>query len=107
MKVSVLIPTLNRLEYLKQSLSCTRQQTYADLEILVSDDGSTDGTQAFVRSIESEDSRVRLVPMNPYPGQPANYNWLILQSTGDVFGILDDDDMWLPDFVQEVVMPLR
>jgi glycosyltransferase involved in cell wall biosynthesis len=106
-KISVLIPTKDRLEYLKRSLTSAREQTYSELEILVSDDGSADGTRAFVRDIEAEDERVRLVSSNPRPGQPANYNWLIGQSTGDAFAILDDDDIWLPGFVNELVEPLR
>jgi len=106
MKVSILIPTLNRLGFLKESLTSVRQQNYANLEILVSDDGSQDGTSAFVRDMEAIDPRVHLVSPNPVPGLFTNVNHLIQHSRGDAFSILGDDDRLLPDFVQKTVGPL-
>jgi glycosyltransferase involved in cell wall biosynthesis len=105
-KVSVLIPTLNRLSLLKESLDSARRQSHADLEILVSDDGSTDGSQSFVCALEALDNRVRLLPPNPQPGLFSNVNHLLRQSNGDAFCILADDDRLLPDFVAKLVEPL-
>ncbi len=107
MKVSILIPTLNRLSLLKESLDSARRQTYADLEILISDDGSTDGSRDYVRLVSGSDPRVHLLPPNPYPGLFDNINYLVEQSTGDAFCILADDDLLLPEFVERLVVPLR
>ena len=85
MKVSVLIPTLNRVGYLKESLDSARRQTHTDLEILVSDDGSTDGSQNYARSLEAVDARVRLLPPNPRPGLFNNINYLVEHASGDAF----------------------
>lgn len=106
MKVSVLIPTLNRLSFLKESLDSARRQTHADLEILVSDDGSTDGSQAFVRGIEAIDTRVHVLPPNPQPGLFSNINYLVQHSNGDAFCLLADDDRLLPEFVAKLAEPL-
>jgi len=106
MKISILLPTLNRLDLLKQSLNSARIQTYDNIEILVSDDGSTDGSQDFIQEIELVDSRVHLLPKNPQPGLFTNINYLISQSNGDAFCILADDDRLSPNFVEELAKPL-
>jgi glycosyltransferase involved in cell wall biosynthesis len=106
-KVSVLIPTLNRLTYLKESLASACAQTHSDLEILVSDDGSVDGTQDYVRTVAATEPRLTLLPPNPHPGLYENYNYLIERVGGEAFGILDDDDRWAPDLVERLVLPLE
>ena len=106
MKISILLPTLNRLHLLKQSLDSARIQTYRNIEILVSDDGSTDGSQNFIREIEFIDSRVHLLSKNPQPGLFTNINYLISRSKGDAFCILADDDRLLANFVDELAKPL-
>src|ERR1044072_881990 len=106
MKVSILIPTLNRLAYLKESLASARAQTREELAILVSDDGSADGSPEYVRAVSAEDARVRLAPRNPRPGLFENINHLVQLCTGEAFCILGDDDRLLPDFVAELTRPL-
>jgi glycosyltransferase involved in cell wall biosynthesis len=106
MKVSILLPTLNRLTYLKESLASARAQTYHDIEILVSDDGSSDESQEYIRSIAEIDPRVRLLPPNPRPGLFTNINYLIQNCGGDAFCILGDDDRLSPEFVEKLARPL-
>jgi glycosyltransferase involved in cell wall biosynthesis len=106
MKVSILIPTLNRLALLRESLESARRQTYRDLEILVSDNGSADGTREFVAESAARDPRVRLLTDSPIPEMLSNFNHLIRQSGGDAFCILPDDDRLLPQFVEKLLAPL-
>jgi glycosyltransferase involved in cell wall biosynthesis len=106
MKVSILIPTYNRIDYLRRSLGSARNQTHTDLEILVSDNGSTDGSQDYVRSVAESDPRVRLLPKNPNPGMFNNFNHLLSHSTGEAFAFLCDDDMYAPTFVEELIKPM-
>jgi len=106
MKVSILIPTLNRLSYLKGSLKSAREQTYENLQILVSDDGSSDKSREYVRAVEAIDNRVRLLPQNPCPGLFENINYLVRHCGSDAFCILGDDDSLSPDFVEKLVQPL-
>lgn len=106
MRVSILIPTLNRLALLKETLDSARQQTYPDLEILVSDNGSTDRTRDYVAQVSAADPRVRLLPARPSPDMFSNFNYLVEQSGGDAFCILSDDDRLLPEYVDHLVRPL-
>jgi glycosyltransferase involved in cell wall biosynthesis len=106
MKVSILIPTLNRLDLLRESLHSARLQAYPNVEILVSDDGSEDGSQLFVKSVEREDPRVHLLERNPRRGIFSNIDYLVGHSSGDAFTILADDDRLLNDFVAKLTAPL-
>jgi len=106
MRVSVLIPTRNRLPYLRLSLASAQAQDGADVEILVSDDGSTDGTRAFVAAVASDDRRVRLLTDNPSPGIFENVTYLIRHASGDSFTVLGDDDLLDPDFCRLLSDPL-
>lgn len=105
--ISILIPTLNRLAYLTESLTSAREQSHRDLEILVSDDGSTDGTREYVREVERTDRRVRLLIDNPEPGIFTNINHLVARASGDAFCILADDDRFDPTFVEHLLEPLE
>jgi glycosyltransferase involved in cell wall biosynthesis len=107
MRVSILIPTCNRVDYLRESLVSARSQTHRDIEILVSDDGSTDGTGDYVRSVGEMDPRVRLLMGNPSPGIFTNINFLVSGARGGAFCILADDDRIDPTFVSRLVEPLE
>jgi glycosyltransferase involved in cell wall biosynthesis len=106
MRVSILIPTLNRLALLKETLESARNQTYPDLEILVSDNGSVDRTREYVAEVSAVDARVRLLPARPSPDMFSNFNYLVDQSSGDAFCIVSDDDRLLPEYVDHLVRPL-
>ncbi len=106
MRVSILIPTLNRLALLKETLESARHQTYPDLEILVSDNGSVDRTRDHVAQVSAVDARVRLLPARPSPDMFSNFNYLVEQSGGDAFCIVSDDDRLLPEYVDHLVRPL-
>ncbi|HTL03146.1 MAG TPA: glycosyltransferase family A protein, partial [Vicinamibacterales bacterium] len=106
MRVSILIPTLNRLALLKDALDSARHQTYPDVEILVSDNGSVDRTREYVAQVSAVDARVRLLPARPSPDMFSNFNYLVEQSGGDAFCILSDDDRLLPEYVDHLVRPL-
>jgi glycosyltransferase involved in cell wall biosynthesis len=106
MRVSILIPTLNRLALLKETLESARSQTHPDLEILVSDNGSVDRTREYVAEVSAVDARVRLLPARPSPDMFSNFNYLVEQSAGDAFCIVSDDDRLLPEYVDHLVRPL-
>jgi glycosyltransferase involved in cell wall biosynthesis len=106
MRVSILIPTLNRLALLAETLDSARCQTYPDLEILVSDNGSTDRTRQYVAEVSAADARVRLLPARPSPDMFSNFNYLVQESAGDAFCIVADDDRLLPEYVSRLARPL-
>ena len=100
-KVSVIIPTYNRAEFLRSAIESALNQTYTDLEIIVSDDKSTDHTREVVKSFK--DNRIKYILNEGNKGPSATRNTAILASKGEYIAFLDDDDEWLPDKLQSQV----
>ncbi len=94
-KVSVIIPTYNRGDFLKSSVNSVLKQTYEDYELIISDDASTDHTRKYVESIS--DSRVVYICNKTNRGVAATRNSALKISRGDYIAFLDDDDEWLPE----------
>ncbi len=97
--VSVIIPTYNRAEYLAEALNSVLAQTYADLEIFVVDDGSTDGTQEAVARYGSKVTYIRQDNL----GVCAARNNALRQARGEYIAFLDDDDLWLETKIEKEV----
>lgn len=94
--VSVVIPAHNAAGTLPDTLASARAQSYSPLEILVVDDGSTDGTAALVEAAASQDSRIRLI-RQPNSGVAAARNAGIAAARGAFVAPLDADDLWHPE----------
>ncbi len=93
--VSVVIPTYNRADCLAQTLSSVFAQTHREIEILLVDDGSTDGTRALVERCWSGDSRLRYI-QQPNGGVSAARNRGMREARGAYIALLDSDDSWMP-----------
>ncbi|MCT7965948.1 glycosyltransferase family 2 protein [Laspinema sp. D1] len=95
--ISVIIPTLNRLPLLQQTLESLRQQTFTQWEALVVDDGSNDGTVEFLQRVSQEDSRIRYLEReSSTSGAPARRNQGTAASEGKYVIYLDSDDLLAP-----------
>ena len=94
--VSVIIPTYNRAAMLSLAIDSVRSQTFHEWELIVVDDGSTDGTAEIVRRAAREDAKIRLV-QQPNRGLAEARNAGIRVSRGTYLAFLDDDDRWLPE----------
>ncbi|MDY0040840.1 MAG: glycosyltransferase, partial [Desulforhabdus sp.] len=92
--VSIVIPTYNRLDLLKEALECVLNQTVQPAEILVVDDGSTDGTPDYVRGIDSE--LLRCI-RKEHTGAPDTRNRGIVEARGNYILWVDDDDLLQAD----------
>lgn len=90
--VTVYIPTFNRLELLQRAVESVRNQTYKNLEIIVVDDCSTDGTQEYLVELSKEDERVRYFLKEKNSGACVSRNIAIENATGEFITGLDDDD---------------
>ncbi len=90
-KVSVIIPTYNRCELLREALASVFAQTYRDFELIVVDDGSNDDTAVVVQ----EFAGVRYV-WQPHRGVSAARNYGVALSEGAWVAFLDSDDLWQP-----------
>lgn len=93
--VSVIIPSFNRRWSVERAVASARAQTLRDLEIIVVDDGSTDGTASL--ELERGDPRVRLVRSVRNEGASAARNLGLAESSGRLVAFLDSDDEWRPD----------
>jgi glycosyltransferase involved in cell wall biosynthesis len=100
-KVSVIIPTCNRAQFLRSAIESVRKQTFQDFEIIVVDDASNDETPETVRSFA--DGRVRYLRRESKRGQGATRNDGIREARGEYIALLDDDDEWLPTKLQKQV----
>jgi glycosyltransferase involved in cell wall biosynthesis len=94
-KVSVIIPTYNRAEFLRSAITSVLNQTYQDFEIIVVDDGSTDNMQAVVCGFN--DKRIKYVRNDVNEGEARTRNIGIMNSNAEYIAFLDDDDEWLPE----------
>src|ERR1700676_3484294 len=92
MRFSILIPTFDRADLLGQAIESALAQTYADREILVIDDGSTDGTRSVASRYEPAISYLR----QENRGKAVALNLGIAASQGDAIIVLDDDDIFPP-----------
>jgi glycosyltransferase involved in cell wall biosynthesis len=93
-EVSVVIPTRDRKHLLQRALRVVLEQEDVELEVIVVDDGSRDGTQTVLRTIE--DRRLRVVTHRDSRGVAAARNAGIAEAGADWLAFLDDDDLWSP-----------
>lgn len=92
MLFSVVIPTYNRLPLLQETLESVRAQTFTDFEIIVVDDGSTDGTSEYLRRHAGQ---LRVIEQTQQgPGAARNAGAQV--ATGEYLAFLDSDDWWFP-----------
>jgi len=92
--VSVILPSFNRTKYLRLAVESVYAQTYTDWEIIIADDGSSEETQAYLRSMES--ARVRTIWL-PHSGNPSQVrNAAIAAADCRYLAFLDSDDIWAP-----------
>jgi glycosyltransferase involved in cell wall biosynthesis len=93
-RVSVVIPTYNRAALLQAALESVYAQTWKDFEVLVVDDGSTDGTEAMLRPFVEERGLRHLRQANRGPSAARTRG--IESARGEYVAFLDSDDLWLP-----------
>lgn len=100
--VSVLVPVFNAGEYVMAAVRSILLQSYDNFELLLLDDGSTDGTSELVRDAACLDSRVK-VSLRPRLGITPSLNELISQAQGEFIARLDADDIAYPERLRSQV----
>lgn len=104
--ISVIIPTFNAERTILSALASVRAQTYEALEILIVDDGSTDGTIGLVERLAAEEPRLRVIRHERNQGPAAARNTGLAAAAGRYTAFLDADDEWLPDKLARQVASL-
>jgi glycosyltransferase involved in cell wall biosynthesis len=103
--VSVILPTFDRVKYLRLAIGSVFAQTFGDWELIIADDGSADDTSAYLRSIR--DPRVRTICLR-HSGNPSRVrNAAIEVAKGRYLAFLDSDDVWAPPKLQKQIEALR
>lgn len=100
-RVSIGLPVYNGDRYLRETLDAILVQTFSDFELIISDNGSTDGTQAICEEYVKKDGRVKYYRSDKNLGIAPNYNRVFEFSSGEYFKWADYDDLITPDFLAQ------
>jgi glycosyltransferase involved in cell wall biosynthesis len=102
-RVTVVIPMYNARAYVAQAIESALTQTYRSFEIVVVNDGSTDGSDAIVRDYARRyPNRVRVIDQNN-AGLPSARNTALKAGRGDYYALLDADDVWHREHLQQAM----
>ena len=104
--VAIIMPTFNRVEFIRATVQSVRAQTYVDWNLIISDDGSDDQTKAYLRTL-GEDSRVQLL-WQQHSGSPgAARNAALRRARSEYVAFLDSDDLWVASKLSVQLSSLR
>jgi glycosyltransferase involved in cell wall biosynthesis len=105
--VTIGMPTYNGARYLAQSLDSLLAQDYPNLELVISDNCSTDETERIARDYAARHSLIRYERSAQNRGAAANFNRVMELATGPYFFFAADHDLWAPSFVSSCVARLE
>lgn len=105
-RVSVGLPVYNGERFLAEAIESILRQTYSDWELIISDNGSQDGTQDICRNYARREPRVRYVRYEENRGAAWNYNTIVKLASGDYFKWAAHDDLIYPSFLKSLVRVL-
>ncbi len=100
--VSVVVPVRNGARFLRRAIDSVLTQTWPDFELIVIDDGSTDGTADILSALQTADPRIRVIHQPP-TGIVASLNSGVAAARADLIARLDADDISLPDRLEKQV----
>lgn len=100
-RISVVIPSYNHEQYIAQAIQSVLDQTYQDFEIVITDDGSQDGTVDVIRSFT--DPRIRLYSFERNRGACPAMNNNLREAKGEFIAVLNSDDLFIPDKLEKQV----
>ena len=98
--VSIVTPTFNSEKYISETIKSVQNQTYANWEMIIVDDCSSDQTTKIVRDIAEIDTRIKLISLAVNSGPAKARNVGIDQVSGKYMTFLDADDIWFPEFLK-------
>jgi glycosyltransferase involved in cell wall biosynthesis len=105
-RVAVIVPAYNARATIERTVLSVLNQTYANLEVLVVDDGSTDETAILVQRLASVDPRIRLL-QKENGGVISARNHGIAHASGEFIAPIDADDLWHPEKIRKQVALMR
>ncbi len=102
--VSIIMPTYNRAGYILETIQSIISQSYAQWELLVIDDGSTDNTEELVQSVQDARIQYYKFPRTGITGKLKNFG--IREARGELLAFMDSDDLWPVDKLEKQVNAL-
>ncbi len=106
-KIDVLLATYNGEKYLKEQIDSILNQTYQNINLIVSDDCSTDNTREILNEYEQKDERVKVYYQEKNQGYIKNFEFLLKQVSTDIYMLSDQDDVWLPEKIEKSYETLK
>ncbi|MDR1327690.1 MAG: glycosyltransferase [Heliobacteriaceae bacterium] len=101
MKISVITASYNYEQYIGETIESVLNQTYTDWEMIIVDDGSTDGSVEVIKSYN--DPRIKLIENGQNKGLKETLLTGIAQASGEWAAFLESDDLWTPDYLEKKV----
>lgn len=100
--VSIITPCYNGEQFISETIESVESQTYPNWEMLIVDDGSTDGSEEIINQYAEKDSRIKLIKQKNAGSAEARNNG-IRHAQGQYIALLDSDDVWLPEFLSSQI----
>ena len=100
--VSVIMPSYNTAKFISESITSVQKQTYADWELIIVDDCSTDNTDEIVKPFLS-DKRIKYIKNEANSGAAVSRNRALREAKGKWIAFLDSDDLWHPDKLEKQI----
>ena len=102
-QVSIGMPVYNGAKFIHEALDSLLAQTFADFELIISDNASTDETEAICREYAAKDERIRYVRQTENRGALANFRFVLDEAVGEYFMFAAADDFWSPNWLEELL----
>jgi glycosyltransferase involved in cell wall biosynthesis len=102
-RLSIGLPVYNGENYLAEAIEALLGQSYEDLELIISDNASTDGTADICRRYGKQDSRIRYIRQPRNIGLNPNHNFVVRQARGELFKMASHDDLYARDLLKRCV----
>lgn len=105
--VSIGIPVHNGARYIRQCIASLSKQTYHNIELIISDNASTDQTYALCKKIKDKNKRISLFRMKNNKGAIANFNFVLRKANGKYFMWAAHDDLFDKNYIKELILELE
>ena len=105
--VDVLIATCNGEKYVREQIESILNQTYKNINLIISDDKSDDSTPEILKELAKKDSRIVLNLQESRLGVVGNFEFLLKQVKSPLYMLSDQDDFWLPEKIEKSVQKLK
>lgn len=105
-KVDILVATYNGEKYLKEQIDSILNQTYDNIQIIISDDNSIDGTRDILKQYEAND-KITVFYQETNLGYVKNFEFLLSKVESELYMLSDQDDIWLPEKVEKSIEKLK